>query len=334
MATLLTGGLGFIGSHTAVKLIESGRDVVIIDNLSNSCIEVLNRIEKITGIRPIFHNIDLRNENQLHQFFSNFSFDVVFHFAALKAVSESVQNPLDYYENNVHGTINLLSCISKTNINKFIFSSSATVYGEIEKLPAFEDSERGKITSPYGNSKYFVEQILEDFKRSVDDFNYISLRYFNPIGAHISGLLGEDPLDIPNNLVPIVCKVAAGSIKTLEIYGNDYPTKDGTCLRDYIHVDDLAEGHKFALDYLDKNNQSMNVNLGTGKPYSVLEVIKTFESVNKIKLNYKFSARRKGDIAKLYSDASLARDVLKWTPKLGLKEMLRDSWNFHKKNSK
>jgi len=326
---LVTGGLGFIGSHTVVALIEKGYDVLVIDNLMNTRIEVLYNIEKITGVKPKHYNIDLREKELVNNFFEqNNDIEGVTHFAASKAVGESVDDPLKYYENNVTTLVYLLQNVVQLKSAKFIFSSSCTVYGEANKLPIKEDAPIQKAESPYGNTKQIGEEMIQDLA-NVSHLNAILLRYFNPIGAHPSALIGELPLGVPQNLVPYITQTAAGLRKELSVYGDDYETPDGTGIRDYIHVIDLAEAHVIALERLiyDKNeNQMETFNLGTGRGSSVLEVIKTFEEVNKIKVPYKIVERRAGDIKAAYANTEKANNILGWKSNRTLADALRDAW--------
>ena len=335
MSVLVTGGLGYIGSHTVVELLNSNREVIIVDDLSNSKIEVLDAIEKITGKRPKFYKINYLDREKLEEVFKeNNTIELVMNFAGFKAVGESVKEPLMYYHNNVTGAIILLETMKKFNVKNFIFSSSATVYGDPEKVPITEECKIGGTTNPYGTSKLMIEQILQDLYKSDNTWNICILRYFNPIGAHKSGLLGENPNGIPNNLMPYITKVAKGELEILSVYGNDYNTKDGTGVRDYIHVVDLAKGHIKALEKLEKEKSGMYIyNLGTGNGYSVLEIIKNFEEVNNIKVNYKITERRPGDIAECYTDPNKALKELGWKAEYGIRDMCFDSWNYVKRNS-
>ena len=335
MSVLVTGGLGYIGSHTVVELLNSNKEVIIVDDLSNSKIEVLDAIEKITGKRPQFYKINYLDREKLEEVFKeNNTIELVMNFAGFKAVGESVKEPLMYYHNNVTGAIILLETMKKFNVKNFIFSSSATVYGDPEKVPITEDCKIGGTTNPYGTSKLMIEQILQDLYKSDNTWNICILRYFNPIGAHKSGLLGENPNGIPNNLMPYITKVANGELEILSVYGNDYNTKDGTGVRDYIHVVDLAKGHIKALEKLEKEKSGMYIyNLGTGNGYSVLEIIKNFEEVNNVKVNYKITERRPGDIAECYTDPNKALKELGWKAEYGIRDMCFDSWNYVKRNS-
>ena len=329
MKILVTGGIGFIGSHTCVELLEDGFDVVVVDNLINSKPEVINSIEKITGKKITFYKEDLRNKKVLEEIFEKEKFDAVIHFAGLKAVGESVEKPLMYFDNNLISTIYLLETMQKYNVNKFIFSSSATVYGAAKEMPLTEDSPLG-VLNPYGRTKLMIEEMLSDLSASNKNMEITILRYFNPVGAHESGLIGEDPNGIPNNLMPIITNVASGKLDKLKVFGNDYPTKDGTGIRDYIHVVDLAKGHIAALNYI-KPGVSI-YNLGTGKGYSVLEMIKTFEEVNNTKVNFVYDKRRPGDIAECYADPSKAKKELKWEAKKDIDSMCSDAYKYFKNN--
>lgn len=331
---LVTGGLGYIGSHTAVELLEAGKDIVVVDNLYNSKIDVYDKIKKITGKDFNFYKIDVCDKDALEEVFQKEEIESVIHFAAYKAVGESVKKPLMYYRNNLDSTLTVLEVMEKHNVKNFIFSSSATVYGDPEKLPLTEDMKTGGTTNPYGTTKYFIERILEDVSISKPDMKIIVLRYFNPVGAHESGLIGEDPNGIPNNLVPYIVKVATGELECLTIFGDDYDTKDGSGVRDYIHVVDLAKGHVAAVNYLDKADTYEVFNLGTGTGYSVIEMVETFEKVNDVKVNHKIGPRREGDIATCYADATKAKEKLKWTANKNLEDMQKDSYNYAVMNQK
>lgn len=334
MSVLVTGGFGYIGSHTVLTLLENNYDVVVLDNLSNSSKISLQRVSHITG-KPIKSYIgDVRDKNILRKIFSAFKIKSVIHFAALKSVSESILNPLDYYSNNLSATLNLLEIMNEYGVSEFVFSSSATVYGPPESIPLKESNKIGGTTNPYGTSKLFSEIILQDIVRANKKLKIICLRYFNPVGAHPSGQIGESPDGIPNNLLPYITKVAIGQLPCLQVFGNDYPTKDGTGVRDFIHVMDLAEGHVAALRILDSYSGIRTYNLGTGKGYSVLELISTFEKVNNVKVPFKFCARRPGDIAECWSDPSLANKELGWSAKRDLNNMLVDAWRWQKQNPK
>lgn len=331
MKILLTGGAGYIGSHTLVELLNQNHEITVIDNLSNSKIESIKRVKTITGKELIFNKIDLCNIIELEKVFSSNQFEAVIHFAGLKAVGESVQKPLLYYYNNITGTINLCQMMIKNDIKNIVFSSSATVYGNPTSVPITEDFPI-KPANPYGNTKYIIETILKDIQIANPDWNVIILRYFNPVGAHESGLIGEDPNGIPNNLMPYISQVAVGRLPYLKVYGNDYPTKDGTGIRDYIHVVDLAQGHLKALDKLSTKPGYCIYNLGTGQGYSVLDVITTFEKWSQRKIPYKIVGRRPGDIAECYADPSKANRELAWKAERNLDDMCRDTWNWQKKN--
>ena len=331
MQILVTGGTGYIGSHTVVELLKSGKEVVIVDNLSNSSKNVIDNIEKITNKKCKFYEIDIRDEKGLEKVFEENDIEAVIHFAGLKAVGESVVKPLEYYDNNVIGTIKLLEVMKKFVCKKMVFSSSATVYGDPGNPKYVEDMGRGKASSPYGATKAVIEEMLESLYIADNEWTISLLRYFNPIGAHESGLIGENPNGIPNNLMPYIQKVAIGELKELSIFGDNYNTKDGTCIRDYIHVVDLAVGHMKALQKLNKPGVYIH-NLGTGAGTSVLDIVKTFEKVNNIKVNYKFAPRRAGDLPEFFADPSKAKSELDWEAKRGLEEMCRDSWNFISKN--
>lgn len=327
MKILLTGGTGYIGSHTAVELIEKGHTVEILDNLINSKITALNHIEKITGVKPEFHQIDLLDSVELDQLFAKNHYDLVIHFAGLKAVAESVEQPLRYYHNNITGTLNLLSAMQKHQVKDLIFSSSATVYGDQDGVKLTEDNQTGLgITNPYGQTKYMIEQILKDFSLANPDFCITIFRYFNPVGAHSSGLLGEDPNGIPNNLMPIIMKVSTGEIPTLQIYGDDYDTPDGTGMRDFIHVVDLAKGHVAAVDHMTKGVSIYN--LGTGAATSVMEMVHAFEKASDQPLPYQIAPRRPGDLAKVYADPSKAQKELDWKTNLTINDAMQDTLNY------
>lgn len=332
MTILVTGGCGYIGSHTCIQLIKQGIDPVIIDNLYNGKEIVLDRIKKITGKRPRFYQGDIRNKDLLDTIFKENNIKGVIHFAGLKAVGESVRKPLEYYDVNVYGTINLLDAMKKANVKKFIFSSSATVYGSQPIIPYIETMETGEPTQPYGRSKLFIEKILQDLSIADQDWSITILRYFNPVGAHPSGLIGEDPQGIPNNLMPYITQVAIGKLDSLAVFGNDYETRDGTCIRDFIHVMDLAEGHLAALKYNDTQSGVNIFNLGSGQGNSVLEVIATFENVFRKKLPYHFAPRRDGDLPAYWANADRAKKLLNWETKLNLHDMVQDSWNWQSKN--
>ncbi|ARV09390.1 UDP-glucose 4-epimerase GalE [Winogradskyella sp. PC-19] len=335
MKVLVTGGLGYIGSHTVVELQNEGHNVVVIDNLSNSSKDVLDGITNITGVKPEFENIDLRDKDKVKKFFKRHQdIDGVIHFAASKAVGESVEKPLHYYENNISTLIYVLQEFQKLNHQNFIFSSSCTVYGEADIQPITESSPIKKARSPYGNTKQVGEEILKDSCQINTKLNTIALRYFNPIGAHSSAHIGELPQGIPQNLVPYITQTAIGLREQLSVFGNDYPTKDGTCIRDYIHVVDVAKAHVSALKRLFKNQQENNFevfNIGTGKGSSVIEVIKAFEDVSKQKLNYKIVERRKGDVISAYADTTKVNNTLGWKPQYSLNDAILDAWKWEQK---
>ena len=332
---LVTGGAGYIGSHTVVELLNEGKEVVIIDNFSNSNIEVLDNIKKITNKDFKFYEIDYLDKEKLEKVFEENDIESVINFAGFKAVGESVEKPLEYYHNNIGGAVILLETMKKYNVKKFVFSSSATVYGDPKVIPITEECEIGGTTNPYGTTKLFIEQILQDLYKSDNTWDICILRYFNPVGAHESGLIGEDPKGIPNNLMPYITKVAAGILPMLSVFGNDYNTPDGTGVRDYIHVVDLAKGHLLALDKLNKENKGIYIyNLGTGKGYSVLEMIETFKKVNNVDVPYKIVERRPGDIAMCYSDPSKAEKELGFKATKTLEDMMRDGWNYQKNKLK
>ena len=329
---LVTGGAGYIGSHTVVELIDNDYDVVVVDNLSNSSKESLSRVEKITGAQVKFYENDIADMDAMDRVFVENDIDAVIHFAGLKAVGESVEKPLEYYKNNISGTLNMCELMRKHGVKNIIFSSSATVYGDPETVPITEECPKGVCTNPYGWTKSMLEQILMDLNVADPEWNVILLRYFNPIGAHKSGLIGEDPNGIPNNLMPYITKVATKQLERLNVFGDDYPTPDGTGVRDYIHVVDLAKGHVKALEKIVENPGVKIYNLGTGKGYSVLEVVKNFEEASGVEIPYVIAPRRAGDIAECYADASLAKEELGWEAEFGIKEMCADSWNWQKNN--
>ena len=332
MKILVTGGCGYIGSHTVVELLNHGIETVIIDNLVNSKKEVIFKIEEITKKKPIFYEGDVRDEELLRSIFKSHKIDAVIHFAGLKAVGESVEKPLEYYQNNLDSTLVLLSVMREFKVKKIIFSSSATVYGECKIVPIKEEYPVGGTTNPYGTTKLMIEHILKDLAISDKDMSIVILRYFNPIGAHSSGLIGDDPNGIPNNLMPYIVKVASGDLPYLNVFGSDYDTPDGTGVRDYIHVVDLAIGHVKALSKAMKDTGVFIYNLGTGRGYSVLEIVKSFEEVNKVSIPYEIKERRAGDIASCYADVGKAEEELGFKAKYGIEEMVRDSWNFYVKN--
>jgi len=331
MKILVTGGAGYIGSHTAVELLQKGHDVVVIDNLSNSSRKSIDRIEKITGKIVEFHEADVKDKDALDAIFDKHNIDAVIHFAGLKAVGESVSKALYYYSNNIQSTINLIERMELFDIKKLVFSSSATVYGDPAKLPITEDMPKS-ATNPYGQTKLMIEQILEDVCATNEDWNITSLRYFNPIGAHESGIIGEDPNGLPNNLLPFVSQVASGKLKKLSVFGNDYNTPDGTGVRDYIHVVDLARAHLAALEKLDHPNIYKAYNIGTGKGYSVLEIIEAFKLASGKDVPYDIVDRRPGDIATCYADCSLAQKELGWNSEHSLEDACSSSWNWQNKN--
>lgn len=324
---LVTGGTGYIGSHTVVELVENGEDVVIVDNFSNSSPDVLDRIEEITGKRVKFYEVDILDEEKLEQVFKENEIESVVHFAGLKAVGESVAKPVEYYHNNITGTLVLLKLMQKYNCKKIVFSSSATVYGNPGKLPIKENFPLS-TTNPYGSTKLMIENILQDVNVADQNFRVAILRYFNPIGAHESGLIGERPNGIPNNVMPYIVKVATGEYEKLTVFGNDYPTPDGTGIRDYIHVVDLAQGHLKALDKIREEKGVKIYNLGTGHGYSVLDLVQNFEKTNNIKVNYVIGARRPGDIPACYADASKAEKELGWKAEKNIEDMCKDTWHF------
>lgn len=329
---LLTGGAGYIGSHTAVELLEKDFEIVIYDNLVNSSKIALDRIRKITGKDFKFYEADILDTDFLKKVLTEEKIDVVIHFAALKAVGESVKKPLEYYHNNLTGTLSLLKAMVDTNVKKIIFSSSATVYGDPETTPITEDFPKGACTNPYGWSKSFMEQIMTDLNTAVPDFKVVLLRYFNPIGAHKSGLIGEDPKGIPNNLLPYISQVAVGKLDYLHVYGDDYDTHDGTGIRDYIHVVDLAKGHVLAVEKIDELKGVEIINLATGNGYSVLDVLHAFEKACGKKIPYKIEERRAGDIDKCFADPSYAKKVIGWQAQNGIDEMCQDAWRWQKMN--
>ncbi len=329
---LVTGGAGFIGSHTVVELQNSGYDVVVLDNLSNSSEKSLDRVAKITGKEVPFYKADIRDREALEKIFSKEEIGAVIHFAGLKAVGESVEKPWEYYDNNITGTLTLVDVMRKHGCKNIIFSSSATVYGNPAFIPITEECPKGQCTNPYGWTKSMLEQILSDIQKADNEWNVILLRYFNPIGAHKSGTIGENPSGIPNNLMPFITQVAVGKRDHLNVFGNDYDTPDGTGVRDYIHVVDLAIGHVKALKKIEEKAGLKIYNLGTGHGYSVLDIVKNFEEANGVKIPYEIQARRPGDIATCYADASLAKKELGWEAKYGIREMCEDSWRWQKNN--
>lgn len=331
MAILVTGGAGYIGSHTVIELLNENYEVVIVDDYSNSKPEVLNRIEEISGKKPVFHQVDITDQLALEEVFKQHSLEAVIHFAGYKAVGESVAKPLKYYNNNLNGTIVLMELMNKYSVKKMVFSSSATVYGMNNKAPFTEDMPLS-TTNPYGTTKMFIEQFIVDQAVADEEWSAALLRYFNPIGAHESGRIGEDPNDIPNNLMPFITQVAVGKREKLSIFGKDYETHDGTGVRDYIHVVDLAKGHLRALENVLENSGVEPYNLGTGVGYSVLDVVKAFEEANNVEIPYEIVERRPGDIATSYADSDKALKELGWKAELGIEDMCRDSWNWQKNN--
>lgn len=330
---LLAGGAGYIGSHTAVELLNAGYDVIVADNYCNSCPESIKRVEKITGKKITSYELDIKDTTALDKIFKAHQIDAVIHFAGLKAVGESIEKPIMYYRNNIDTTLSLLETMEANHVKNIIFSSSATVYGEENPVPYLETMPRGACTNPYGWTKSMMEQIFEDAAKASPDLSVVLLRYFNPIGAHESGMIGEDPAGIPNNLMPYVTQVAVGKREKLTIFGNDYPTADGTCTRDYIHVVDLAKGHVKAINYILKNEKICEIfNLGTGTPYSVTDIVETFQRVNGVKVNHVYGDRRSGDLPECYANADKALKVLGWKTEKNLEDMCRDSWNWQKQN--
>ena len=332
MAILVTGGTGYIGSHTVVELMQSGYDVVVCDNLSNSSPISLDRVAEITGKKPVFYEADIRDREAMNEIFENEKIDSVIHFAGLKAVGESVQKPWEYYENNISGTLILVDVMRKHGCKNIIFSSSATVYGDPAFVPITEDCPKGQCTNPYGWTKSMLEQILTDIQKADNEWNVVLLRYFNPIGAHKSGLIGENPNGIPNNLMPYVTQVAVGKRPFLGVFGNDYDTHDGTGVRDYIHVVDLAKGHVKAVNKINEKCGLKIYNLGTGNGYSVLDVVNNFEKATGVKVPYKIMPRRPGDIATCYASADKAAEELGWKAENGILEMCEDAWRWQKMN--
>lgn len=334
MSILITGGAGYIGSHTLIELHKAGYDFIVYDNLSNSSKESLNRVSKIINQDIKFEEGDIRDKNSLEEVFKKYKIDSVIHFAGLKAVGESVEQPLKYYDNNINGTLVLLEVMKEFDCKKIVFSSSATVYGDPVSTPIKESFPTGATTNPYGRTKYFIEEMLKDLYISDNSFQIVILRYFNPVGAHETGTIGEDPNGIPNNLMPFISQTAVGKRQYLSVFGGDYDTSDGTGVRDYIHVVDLAFGHVKAIDYLNSKNQinPLIVNLGTGKGYSVLEMIKAFEKASGKKVPYKIVDRRAGDIASCFADPSYAKEVLNWEASKTIEDMCKDSWNWQKNN--
>lgn len=328
MAILVTGGAGYIGSHTVVELMSAGKDVVVVDDFSNSHPDVIDRVAQIVGKRPKLYQANILDKAALRNIFQKEKIDAVIHFAAFKAVGESVEKPLKYYHNNIGGLISVLEVMAEFNVKKIVFSSSATVYGAINRPPFTEDMPVGTATNPYGSTKIMNEQILQDVYTSDNSWSVMLLRYFNPIGAHKSGLIGEDSNGIPNNIMPYITQVALGKLPKLHIFGDDYDTPDGTGVRDYIHVVDLAQGHVKAVDYLENHTGVQKVNLGTGEGYSVLQLVNTFKRVNNVDVPYQIDGRRPGDIATCYANCDYAKKLLGWTAQRDLADMCRDSWRW------
>ena len=328
---LVTGGMGYIGSHTVVELLNLNYEVVVVDNLSNSSILVKDRIKKITNKDFKFYNVDVTDKESLKKVFEENKIDSIIHFAAFKAVGESVEKPLEYYENNLVGALVVFELMKEFNVNNFVFSSSATVYGKPKSCPIKEDFSLS-TTNPYGATKLMIEDIMRDLSKADKNLNLVILRYFNPIGAHESGLIGEEPKGIPNNLMPYITKVAVGQLNELSVFGDDYDTKDGTGVRDYIHVVDLAKGHVASIKKLEENPGLLTYNLGTGEGYSVLDLVKAFEKVNNIKIPYKIIDRRPGDIDMCYADPTKAFDELGWKAEFGIERMCEDSWTWQSNN--
>ena len=332
MAILVTGGAGYIGSHTVVELQNAGYDVVVLDNLSNASEKALDRVSKITGKPVKFYKADILDRDALNDIFDKETIESCIHFAGLKAVGESVVKPWEYYENNIAGTLTLVDVMRKHNVKNIIFSSSATVYGDPAQIPITEECPKGQCTNPYGWTKSMLEQVLTDIQKADPEWNVMLLRYFNPIGAHKSGTIGENPNGIPNNLMPYITQVAVGKLKELGVFGNDYDTPDGTGVRDYIHVVDLAKGHVKALKKLVGDHGVYTYNLGTGHGYSVLDIVKAYEKANNVTINYEIKPRRAGDIATCYCDASKAEKELGWKAENGIREMCEDSWRWQSNN--
>lgn len=332
MNVLLAGGAGYIGSHTAVELMNAGHEVIITDDYSNSCPEAINRIEQITGKNVSAYEIDVKDKAAVSKVFAENKIDCLIHFAGLKAVGESVQQPIKYYRNNIDTTLTLLECMGEYGVKNIVFSSSATVYGEENSMPCVETMKRGSCTNPYGWTKYMMEQILEDVVRAYPEMSVVLLRYFNPVGAHESGLIGEDPKGVPNNLMPYVTQVAVGKREKLTVFGGDYDTPDGTCRRDFIHVMDLAQAHVKAIEYAVQHKGVEVFNVGTGTPYSVLDIINTFEMVNGVKVKYEIGPRRAGDLPEVWANVDKAAKILGWRAERDLATMCRDAWNWQVKN--
>ena len=332
MNILLAGGAGYIGSHTTVALMSSGHNVIIADNFSNSSSKVIQRVEKITGQKIKLYELDIKDKGKLRRVFGENSIDCVIHFAGLKAVGESVEQPLMYYRNNIDTTLTLLECMRGFGVKNIVFSSSATVYGEECSMPCMENMKRGGCTNPYGWTKYMMEQILKDVAKAYPEMSVVLLRYFNPVGAHESGLIGENPKGVPNNLMPYVTQVAVGKREKLTVFGGDYATPDGTCRRDFIHVMDLAQAHVKAIEYAAEHKGVEVFNIGTGTPYSVLDIINTFEKVNGVKMHYEIGSRRAGDLPEVWANVDKAANVLGWKAERTLEDMCRDAWNWQVKN--
>ena len=332
MNILVTGGAGFIGSHTLIELIAAGHNPVVVDNLSNASPEAIHRVEKIVGQSIPFYEVDIRDREGLEKVFAQHTFDCCIHFAGLKAVGESVQKPWEYYENNIGGTLVLVDVMRKHGLKNIIFSSSATVYGAPDTMPITEDCPKGTVTNPYGQTKSMLEQVLTDIQKADPQWTVVLLRYFNPIGAHKSGTIGEDPNGIPNNLMPYITQVAVGKLQQLGVFGNDYPTHDGTGVRDYIHVVDLAKGHVCALSAIEKKCGLAVYNLGTGQGYSVLDLVHAFEKATGVKVPYVIKPRRSGDVAECWSDPSKAARELGWKAQYGIEDMCEDAWRWQKNN--
>ena len=332
MTVLLTGGAGYIGSHTATELLAAGYDVIIADNFSNSSPAVLDRLEQIAWKRPKLYNVDVSDKSDFERVFAENKIDSVIHFAGYKSVGESVRVPLNYYRNNIDCALTTLELMDKYSVNSFIFSSSATVYGAENEVPYREDMRVGPCSNPYGWTKLFIEQIIKDFSSAKPEFSAVLLRYFNPVGAHRSGLIGEDPRGIPNNLMPYISKVAVGALPVLKIFGNDYPTRDGTGVRDYIHVTDLAKGHVAAMRFAENHRGTGVFNLGTGKGESVLEMVGAFGNACGRPVPYEFAPRRSGDLPEYYADVRKANEVLGWKAELSVADMCRDAWNWQSRN--
>ncbi|MBQ4547359.1 MAG: UDP-glucose 4-epimerase GalE [Oscillospiraceae bacterium] len=331
MKVLVTGGAGYIGSHTVVELINAGYEPIIVDDLSNAKEDVIDRIETITGVRPVFYKMDCKNKEDMRKIFSENKIDAIIHFAAYKAVGESVKIPLEYYRNNIDSTLTLMEVMEEFGCKKFVFSSSATVYGPNNPYPYKEDMKAIESSSPYGWTKVMIERILTDYVTAHPDFCAILLRYFNPIGSHPSGLLGDDPNGIPNNLMPYISRVAAGKLEKLTIFGDDYPTPDGTCQRDYLHVVDLAVGHLDALEYAENHEGVEAINLGTGNGVSVMELVNAFNEANDMELPYVIGPRREGDLPAFWADAQKAKNLLGWEAKYTVEDMCKSAWEFVKK---